>query len=57
MYRCERCGTGYNPVIAAASEKCPRCQAQGVDASLSFRLFEAPEKDSSPQPEPKEESA
>jgi len=57
MYRCERCGTGFNPVVAAASEKCPRCQAQGVDAPLSFRLFEASQKSMSPQPESKEESA
>ncbi len=41
MYRCERCGTGFNPTVASALENCPRCQAQGVAAPLSFRLFEA----------------
>lgn len=44
MYRCERCGTGFNPTVASALENCPRCKAQGVAAPLSFRLFEEAKK-------------
>lgn len=40
MFRCERCGTGFNATVASVSESCPRCRAQGVAARLSFRLFE-----------------
>lgn len=58
MYRCERCGTGFNPTVASASEHCPRCQAQGISAPLSFRLFEAKEESqSSQQPTATEEPA
>jgi hypothetical protein len=47
MYRCERCDTGYNPTVASASEHCPRCQAQGIEAPLSFRLFEPQDRSAS----------
>ena len=40
MYRCERCGAGFNPVVAANTESCPRCKAAGIDSRLSFKLFE-----------------
>ena len=41
MFRCERCGTGFNPTVAAFTEGCPRCKARdGVTARVSFRLFE-----------------
>ncbi len=41
MFRCERCGTGFNPTVAAALEGCPRCRTRdGVSAEVSFRLFE-----------------
>jgi predicted nucleic acid-binding Zn-ribbon protein len=49
MYRCERCGTGFNPTVASALESCPRCQAQGVAAPLSFRLFEKAQETAPPQ--------
>jgi predicted nucleic acid-binding Zn-ribbon protein len=40
MFRCERCGTGFNPTVATVAERCPRCRIRGVEARLSFRLFE-----------------
>jgi hypothetical protein len=40
MFRCECCGTGFNPTVASVSETCPRCRAAGIDAKLRFRLFE-----------------
>ena len=41
MFRCERCGTGFNATVAAALEGCPRCRTRdGVSAEVSFRLFE-----------------
>jgi hypothetical protein len=58
MYRCERCGTGFNPIVASASENCPRCEVQGVTAPLSYRLFEGSEGENAPSPtETKEEPA
>lgn len=58
MYRCERCGTGFNPTIASALENCPRCQGQGVAAPLSFRLFERKDETAAPhQPTTTEETA
>jgi hypothetical protein len=45
MFRCENCGTGFNPTVASISETCPRCKAGGVEARLSFRLFEAEPKE------------
>lgn len=40
MFRCERCGTGYNATVVAVSEVCPRCRSKGVQGRLSLRLFE-----------------
>lgn len=40
MFRCENCGTGFNATVASVSENCPRCRANGVEARLSFKLFE-----------------
>lgn len=40
MFRCERCGAGYNATVGQLSETCPRCEARGVVALLRFRLFE-----------------
>ena len=40
MFRCESCGTGFNPMIVWVSEICPRCKAGGVESRLSYRLFE-----------------
>jgi hypothetical protein len=43
MFRCERCGTGFNPTVAASLACCPRCRARdGVMATVSFTLFEPP---------------
>jgi predicted nucleic acid-binding Zn-ribbon protein len=28
MFQCERCGSRYSPVHAAATENCPRCQVR-----------------------------
>ena len=43
MFRCERCGTGFNPTVAGTLACCPRCRARdGVEAAVSFSLFELP---------------
>ena len=42
MFRCERCGTGFNPTVAAFMDGCPRCKARGVAAKVSFKLFDSP---------------
>jgi hypothetical protein len=43
MFRCERCGTGFNPTVAATLACCPRCRARdGVSAVVSFSLFGPP---------------
>jgi uncharacterized OB-fold protein len=42
MFNCERCGSSFNPLRAAALGYCPRCQGRdGVAAPLSFKLFAA----------------
>jgi hypothetical protein len=48
MFRCDRCGTGFNPTVASAAENCPRCRANGVESPLSFRLFEPRGGDTAP---------
>lgn len=40
MFRCENCGTGFNATVASVSETCPRCKAGGIEARLTFRLFD-----------------
>jgi hypothetical protein len=45
MFRCENCGTGFNATVASVSETCPRCKANGTEARLTFRLFEAADRD------------
>ncbi len=44
MFRCENCGTGFNATVVSVSETCPRCKAGGVEARLSFRLFDSDQK-------------
>jgi hypothetical protein len=42
MFKCERCGSSFNPLRAATLGFCPRCQGRdGVAAPLSFKLFPA----------------
>jgi hypothetical protein len=42
MFHCERCGSSFNPLRAAALGFCPRCQGRdGVAAPLNFKLFAA----------------
>ncbi len=44
MFRCERCGSAYNPMHAARTENCPRCLARDqVRAPLTFKIFKLPE--------------
>ena len=39
MIRCERCGTGFNPLQAAVLAFCPRCLARDrVKVALVTRL-------------------
>ncbi len=43
MFQCERCGSRYSEVHAAALENCPRCQNRDrVSAPLTFKLFRLP---------------
>lgn len=42
MFSCERCGSRYSAVHAAALENCPRCQVRDrISAPLTFRAFES----------------
>lgn len=44
MFRCERCGSCYNAMHAAAIEHCPRCRIRdGIEAPLSFAPLQVPE--------------
>ena len=52
MFRCERCGAGYNATVGQLSETCPRCEARGVVALLRFRLFEQRPGEPSKEPVP-----
>lgn len=43
MFRCERCGSSYNPLHAAVTENCPRCLIRDrVNAPLTFKMFRLP---------------
>lgn len=53
MFRCENCGTGFNATVASGLEHCPRCKAGGIEARLSFRLFEAERRAGSGEAETK----
>jgi hypothetical protein len=44
MFRCERCGSSYSAMHAAAIESCPRCRIRdGIESPLSFSPLEIPE--------------
>jgi len=44
MFRCERCGSRYNAMYAAAFENCPRCQIRDRTAApLTFKAFHLPD--------------
>jgi hypothetical protein len=44
MFKCERCGSRFNAMHAAAIEHCPRCRIRdGIEAPLSFSPLEIPE--------------
>jgi predicted nucleic acid-binding Zn-ribbon protein len=43
MFICERCGSRYSAMHAAAMENCPRCQIRDRTAvPLNFKAFELP---------------
>jgi DNA-directed RNA polymerase subunit RPC12/RpoP len=43
MFHCERCGSRYSAMHAAAIENCPRCLVRDrTAAQLAFKAFEAP---------------
>lgn len=43
MFTCERCGSRYSKMHAAAIESCPRCQIRDrVSAPLTFKMFRLP---------------
>lgn len=43
MFKCDRCGSGYSAMHAAAIENCPRCMMRDRTASpLTFKAFELP---------------
>jgi len=44
MFHCERCGSGYSAMHAAALQNCPRCQIRDkVATPLAFKAFTVPE--------------
>jgi hypothetical protein len=44
MFKCERCGSRFNAMHAAAIEHCPRCRIRdGIEAPLSFSPLEIPD--------------
>jgi hypothetical protein len=57
MFSCERCGSRYNAMHAAALENCPRCQVRDqIAAPLTFKAFESiefPQETDSKQRKPK----
>lgn len=43
MFHCERCGSRYSAMHAAAIENCPRCLVRDrTAAQLAFKAFESP---------------
>ncbi len=51
MFNCERCGSSFSPLRAAALGYCPRCRGRdGVSAPLNFKLFKAPPGAKEPPP-------
>ncbi len=43
MFQCERCGSRYSEMHAAALENCPRCQIrERVSTPLTFKMFRIP---------------
>lgn len=42
MFRCERCGTGFDALRTAGREHCPRClRRDKAKARLAFTAFES----------------
>lgn len=55
MFKCERCGSSYSAMHAAALQNCPRCQIRDkVAAPLTFKAFTLPEEFEAKQEEPSE---
>jgi hypothetical protein len=51
MFTCERCGSRYSEMHAAALENCPRCQIRDrVSAPLTFKMFRLPPGAERPEP-------
>jgi DNA-directed RNA polymerase subunit RPC12/RpoP len=45
MFMCERCGSRYSAMHAAAMENCPRCMIRDrTSAPLTFKAFELPDR-------------
>jgi DNA-directed RNA polymerase subunit RPC12/RpoP len=45
MFRCERCGSRYSSMHAAAIENCPRCLVrEKVSSPLAFQAFQLPNR-------------
>jgi len=52
MFKCERCGSGYNANHIGV-ENCPRCMLlDGVVAPLTFKMFRIAETPQAPQQQP-----
>lgn len=44
MFTCERCGSRYSSMHAAAMQNCPRCQIRDrVSTPLALKVFQLPE--------------
>lgn len=45
MFKCERCGSAYSALHAAAMQNCPRCEIRDkVAAPLTFTAFTQPQE-------------
>ena len=45
MFMCERCGSRYSALHAAAMENCPRCMIRDrTSAPLTFKAFKLPDR-------------
>jgi DNA-directed RNA polymerase subunit RPC12/RpoP len=52
MFRCDRCGSRYSAIHAAALENCPRCLVrEKVSSPLTFKAFERLERRTAPAQE------
>jgi DNA-directed RNA polymerase subunit RPC12/RpoP len=56
MFKCERCGSRYSAMHAAAMENCPRCMIRDrTSAPLTFKAFALPDRGTTEMSRPRDE--